>query len=123
MALIDNSQDIIDVRDIIERVEELEAGQPLEDDGDLAELDTLKGLLEDLRGFGGDHQWDGDWYPVTLIRDSYFTTYAQELAEDIGAFNSNAPWPLNRIDWSAAADDLKMDYATVDYDGVDYWYW
>lgn len=59
MALIDNNQNILHIRDIVERVEELEADQPLEDDGDLAELDTLKALLEVLIGYGGDHQWDG----------------------------------------------------------------
>jgi hypothetical protein len=46
--------------------------------------DTLYDLLAELRGNGGDHEWRGDWYPVTLIRDSYFTEYAQSFAEDIG---------------------------------------
>jgi len=122
MAPIDNSQDFLDVRDIIERVEELEAGQPLEDDEDLAELDILKRLLEDLRGRGGDHYWDGDWFPVSLIRDSHFVEYAQELAADIGAINPDAGWPLYHIDWESAANDLKMDYSIVEFNGVDYWY-
>lgn len=122
MAQVDNNQDILDIRDIIERLEELEADQPLEDDEDLAELDTLKGLVEELRGYGGDHRWDGDWFPVTLIRDSYFVEYAQELAEEVGAINPEASWLANYIDWSAVADDLKMDYSAVEFDGVDYWY-
>ena len=92
MATIDintlNYEDIIDVRDIIERVEELESlkdDHESEPDGghwsdeDAQELQSLIAILEDLKGYGGDEQWRGDWYPVTLIRDSYFTDYAQEL--------------------------------------------
>lgn len=47
--------------------------------------------------------------------------YAETLAEDIGAIDRNAGWPLMHIDWEAAADALKMDYRQVDYDGVAYW--
>ena len=64
----------------------------------------------------------GDWrYGETLVRDSYFANYAQQLAEDIGAVNANASWPNNCIDWAQAARELKMDYTAVDFDGVTYW--
>lgn len=130
---ITNSDDVIDVRDVIARVEHLEQlRQPgpvdLGDDNDtdqdtlFAELATLESLLDELRGNGGDEQWRGDWYPVTLIRDSYFTEYAQELAEDIGAISSEHSWPLNCIDWKQAADELLVDYAAVMFDGIEYYY-
>lgn len=120
---IDNSQDIIDVRDIIERLEELrdiEFSDREEDEKQ--ELVDLEGLLIELRDGGGDHQWEGSWYPVTLIRDSYFEDYARELAEDIGAIDANAGWPLYCIDWERAANDLRIDYTSVEYDGITYWY-
>ena len=121
---IDNTNDIIDVRDIIARVEELreerDIGDPIA--SELDELETLKSLLEGLKGNGGDEQWEGDWYPVTLIRASYFTTYAQELAEDLGAIDSNATWPNNCIDWDRAARELQFDYSSVDVDNVEYFY-
>ncbi|WP_104183791.1 hypothetical protein [Mycobacterium avium] len=117
---IDNQQDIIDVRDIIERFEDLDASA---DPDDREDRDELEKLLGELRGYGGNHQWEGDWYPVTLIRDSYFETYAQELADDIiEPSPSKASWPFNHIDWEAAADELRIYYATVDYNGVTYWY-
>lgn len=76
-----------------------------------------------LRGNGGDEQWRGGWYPLTLIRDSYFEDYARELAEDIhGHALRDAQWPFTCIDWTTAANDLLMDYGTVEYDGVTYWY-
>lgn len=126
---ISNFDDIIDVRDIIARVEELEAerdncaefNEALH--GDKAdELLLLLGLLDELKGEGGDEQWRGDWYPVTLIRDSYFREYAEELAEDCGMIKSDATWPNNCIDWKEAARQLQQDYGRVDYDGVTYWY-
>ena len=92
------------------------------DSDESEELETLESLLEELCGNGGDEQWEGNWYPVTLVRDSYFTEYAQQLADDIGAINSDATWPSNCIDWELAARELRMDYRAVEYGDVTYWY-
>lgn len=116
--------DVIDVRDIIARVEELEDSRDDEsaDPDELQELETLSGFLDDIKGYGGDEQWRGDWYPVALIRDSYFTEYAQELADDIGAIDRNARWPLTCIDWNQAARELQIDYSSAEFCGVTYWF-
>lgn len=125
---ISNSDALIDVRDIIARVEELEEDEAdVEGQAELfkeenAELVTLKALLEELAGNGGDEEWRGEWYPITLVRDSYFKDYAQELADDIGAINSEATWPNNCIDWEQAAEELQQDYSTVEFDGITYWF-
>jgi len=124
---IDKFDDLIDVRDIIARVEELEEAVPQEDIDNLVESDDAtelvgwRELLSDLVGTGGDEKWRGDWYPVTMIRDSYFRDYAQELAEDCGMLNDSDRWPYTCIDWDRAARDLKMDYTGIDFDGVTYW--
>jgi hypothetical protein len=89
---------------------------------DLAELDTLTALLDEMKGYGGDHQWRGGGYPGGMIRDSYFEDYAREFADDIGAINAYAAWPGTHIDWKAAAEDLQQDYSTIEYEGVTYWY-
>lgn len=60
------------------------------------------------------------WDETTLIPDSEFEDYARELAEDIGAIDREAAWPLTYIDWSAAAHALRMDYTCVTYDDADY---
>lgn len=130
MSDISNSADIIDVRDVIERLEELEeathdddGNQLTLDEDDASEFSTLTELLSDLKGYGGDEQWRGDWYPLTLIHEDYFATYARELADDICEPSpSGMSWPFNRIDWEAAAEDLQMDYSSVEYVGVTYWY-
>lgn len=145
MSDITNNDDIIDLRDVIARLEELESEREAFSD-DIAErsaagasteeiraelrkwlvdnrdeMDALSGLLDNCRGYGGDHQWRGDWYPVTLINDSYFEDYAQELADDIGAVDRNASWPNNCIDWERAALELQVDYTSVEFDGAKYW--
>lgn len=87
------------------------------------ELAELGELIEELRGAGGgDHQWEGDWFPRELIAESDFQEYAQELAEDCGMVNEGASWPNNCIDWERAARELAMDYSMVSFRGTDY-YW
>lgn len=138
--------DLIDIRELIERFEELETErQDLTDahstaeseeeskttaedvqqwdDDNGAEFKAIGDLLDSLKGYGGDHQWRGDWYPVTLIEDVYFETYARDYAEDIhGGAMREAQWPFDCIDWEKAASELQVDYSSVDYDGATYWY-
>ncbi|KKL80296.1 hypothetical protein LCGC14_2006170 [marine sediment metagenome] len=111
----DNTEDQIDSRDILERIKEIEDGYP--DEAEREELATLNALIVALRELGGDTPEQG----LFLIADSYFEVYAQELAEDIGAINSEAAWPVNCIDWEEAASELKQDYCSVEYDDVTYW--
>lgn len=112
--------DIIDVRDIIERIEELES---LKDDReaepDAQELQTLTDIMDDLKGYGGDEQWRGDWYPVTLIRESHFADYAKEMVCD--CYDLKLP-PFVHVDWKATAREVKVDYSTVEIDGVTFFY-
>lgn len=133
--------DVIDTRDIQQRIEELyddldldangEPNQYDEDDvkpelvpgeelraeleEELRELEELKAEVE---GYSGDRFEDG----VTLIADSYFVDYAKEYASDIhGAAVTEAAWPFDNIDWDGAADDLRVDYTQVTWDGYDFW--
>lgn len=122
--------DIIDSRDVIEAIEELEGEieaktHESDDEADVEEvaelqeeLDALKKLAEEAEGYAAD--WK---HGEVLIRDSYFTEYAQELADDIGATDRKFAhqWPYTCIDWEQAARELKYDYTGVEFDGVTYW--
>jgi hypothetical protein len=118
MTDISNSDDVIDSRDVIARIDELIELSKGEDwtveDND--ELTALQALAAEGENYAAD--WP---YGETLIRDSYFRDYAEQLAEDIGAINSDASWPNNCIDWDRAARELRMDYSAIDFDGVTYW--
>jgi hypothetical protein len=136
---IDFLDDSIDVRDIIARLEELESDRedaelatdemsdedradpekltPLQewlDTPDGEEYERLHALMSDLAQCGGgDEQWRGDWYPLTLIADRHFTSYAQELIEDCGDIPRNLPHYVE-IDWEATARNIRMDYTSID---------
>lgn len=120
---IDNNQDIIYSRDVIERLDELESDrEDAVEDGTLAEwtdengeeYDSLKALVEVASG-------SPDWeYGAALIRRSYFRDYAQELAEDRGMIPKNLSWPYTCIDWEQAASELEVDYSGVNFGGVEY---
>ena len=148
---ISNSEDIIDSRDVIERIKELESlrddWQSDNELPDYLDTDTSEGnnQSEDWKDsdFEKWEEWDesdegqelkvltklqeqcegyGDWsYGETLIRDSYFTDYAQELAEEVCEMPSDIKWPYTCIDWEKAASELQYDYMQVNFDGVDYW--
>ena len=112
---ITNGEDIIDSREVIARIDYLSDEDYERNEDEDAELVALKALADEASSAP-------DWeYGETLIRDSYFVTYAQELADDIGAVDANASWPMSHIDWEGAARDLRMDYTSVDFDGVTYW--
>ena len=110
-----NYDDLIDSRDVIERIEELEADDE-RTEGETKELETLKKLAEEAEGYAADWQ-----HGETLIRDSHFKEYAQQLAEDCGMMPEGNRWPLYCIDWEWAARELKHDYTSVDFGGVEYW--
>ena len=123
---LDLTADVIDVRDIIARVEAIESEG---DDTFLADTDpetlgevrTLRMILDDLEGNGGDEQFRGEWYPVTLIADHYFTAYAREMLEDCGVIPADLPAYVH-IDWQRTARDIAVDYSTVTIQGREYLY-
>jgi len=113
---IDNTADVIDSRDVIARIEYLTDLAEDCDYDEVQELVALEALASQAEGYAAD--WH---HGEALIRDSYFTEYAQQLADDMGAVPDDAAWPLTCIDWQQAARELKMDYTAVEFDGVTYW--
>lgn len=121
---INNTRDIIDSREVIERILWLETvgADPDPDDDELLLSDAETDELETLHELASQGESLSDWiHGETLIRDDYFEDYARELAEDIGAVSSDADWPANCIDWERAARELQVDYTGLDFDGVTYW--
>lgn len=135
---VDNSDNVIDSRDVIERISELESERDeLQDAVDSAddekEKETAQEALDEwdcsdeglefkaLQSFAEDASgYCSDWiHGASLIRESYFTEYTQELLSDIGDLPRDLPSYIV-IDWEATADNIKADYTEVDFDGVAY---
>lgn len=120
---VNNNEDLIDIRDVIKRIEELkdtiadelERTEAIPYD-EQQELEILENFARHFEAHSTDYQYGG-----VAIRDTYFEEYAKELAEDIGVINKDATWPIIYIDWERAAEDLKLDYIAIEFDGVRYW--
>lgn len=133
MKSIDNSQDIIDSRDVINRIEELEDyRQALETaqaelaawEGDEeAEIDPSGQELKDLKALAKSMENETDWESGTsLIRESYFEDYARQTAEDCGLLENWDKWPATCIDWAQASKELQMEYSCVEFGDTTYYY-
>lgn len=124
-----NHADTIDTRDIIEQIEGLESDiEDLRESEQMSdktaadeELQSLLSLMDELKGQGGDEQWRGDWYPVSLIHEDYFVDAMRQLMEDIGDIPHRFPSYIV-IDWEATAENLRVDYSSVDIEGHTYWF-
>lgn len=127
--MFDMNQDAFDSRDVIERIEELEALEEAAQDSeatveDIAEFtEELEDELSKLRAFVEDAENVSDWhYGETFIADHYFTTYVEELITDCGYIPADLPgWIASNIDWEGVADELKVDYTYFELDGNTYW--
>lgn len=135
MFPIDSWDDRIDSRDVLTRIDELtkERESYMEDHADgwwpgeypdeAKELRSLVKLVSELRqeAMSGDTPEDG----IFLVRESDFEDYAEELWEETTDSSDRelaTKWPYTHIDWEAAANDLRQDYTSIEFDGVTYYY-
>ena len=119
---ITNSLDVIDSRDIEERIKELETELLQGEERYTGETEDLKDELTKLQTFKEEAdtaEWD---FGVIFIQESYFEDYARELASDLGAIQDDMKWPCNYIDWKSAANELLIDYSQAEFDGVTYYF-
>ncbi len=116
MADLDGTDERFDSEDVIERIEELENER---EEWVIGDRDEYAALTEFRDKYESEFS---DWkYGVLFIRDDRFEEYAEEYAGDIGAIDPNAGWPLDHIDWNAAAEDLKEEFTEVEFMGETYW--
>lgn len=136
---ISNSEDVIDSRDVIARIEYLEglrddfqadndlpdyAGEgnndnekwiDWEESEEAVELDILQSLADEASGAD-------DWqYGSALVRDSYFREYAEEFIDEVYDMKGIPDIIRYNIDWDGVVSDMQQDYISADFDGVTYW--
>ena len=132
---IHNGMDIIDSRDVIARLKELEDERDnakATEDTDADDLWTAENGEEfgadwteeqedeyqELTALAEEASGSPDWkYGETLIRRDYFETYMDEMVEDCYTLPKDMPsWMSIVLDYDA----LEQDYSSVDFDGQEY---
>lgn len=85
------------------------------DDEDMERLEALQDLEinlgSDLKEYARNES--------TLVPESEFQDYAEALASDIGMVDTESAI-YQYVNWAKWADDLKIDYTEVDFDGNTY---
>lgn len=78
---------------------------------EITEIDVLEDEVS-------SSEWD---YGIIFISEDKFEDYCKELLEDIGDLPPNLPAYIeDNIDWAGVADDLRVDYSEVEYQGETY---
>jgi hypothetical protein len=140
--------DIIDSRDAIKKLEELNDERESLDQAildayqewfaDREDTELTEALKQSVIDYQDWSDWEeykqwkefseegesiaADWiHGEAFILDRYFKEYAEQLADDIGSIDRNARWPNDCIDWDRAARELQMDYSSIEIDGHTYW--
>ena len=108
----DGSQELDALKSALESAEDSFTAEERE------ELQELRDLKDEVGESRGKISTDGG--PFIDARD--FEDYARGFAEEIGALDRRATWPMNFIDWEFAAKELAMDYSVVTFRGTDYYY-
>jgi hypothetical protein len=57
------------------------------------------------------------WTDQVLVRDSAFADYVRAQAEE----RCGTGWPMSHVNWERAADEARLDWLSVEFDGVIYW--
>ena len=129
---ISNTDNTIDSRDVIARIEELEAERSeIEEDPETEYIEACKNVkdfdeseegqeliaLKTLAEQGEDYA--PDWkYGAQLIHEDYFEEAMDELLEECGDIPRDLPSYLTiTVDYAA----LKQDYTELDFDGQTYY--
>jgi len=117
-----DSRDVIraieELQDYIKEIEKLEEDLPTEEktclDDEEEELNTLQLLADEASDSYG---WGEG---ITLILDSYFVEFIEEECKDLGFISKDFPWWI-AVDWDATAENVKMDYTEVTFGGYLYY--
>lgn len=112
--------DVIYTSELQDRLEEIEYDLESLDLSDAerndltVELKALQEVKAEVDGYADDTFEDG----VQLIAEQDFPEYIQELLEDIGDVPKLPSYV--QVDWEATAENLRVDYTEVEFDGTTY---
>ncbi len=112
-------QNMFDSCNIEERINELTTELENETETESSDDQTELSELIEFRDDVSSTDWEDC---IVFINEDYFENYARELAEDIGAISRDADWPTSCIDWGRAAQEVQIDYTSVEFGNTTYYY-
>lgn len=125
--MFEMNQDIFDSRDLIERLEELEALKDSVNEGEaspeeIEEWAESEDEYNTLRNFADEGEVNcEDWeYGETFIHEDYFTEYTKDMLADCGFIPADLPDWIE-IDWEETAANVQEDYTEYTLDGNTYY--
>tara|TARA_R100000781_G_scaffold95210_1_gene59407 strand:- start:79 stop:447 length:369 start_codon:yes stop_codon:yes gene_type:complete len=120
MTDITNADDVIDSRDILEYIEKYKDDKDFEE-----EVKALQDMVDEYCNnyTNTDRTYDGleDLKcGLTFIRDSYFEDYMWDYFREVNQVDEALEC---YIDIEAFARDQQYDYDSVNFSGIDYWFY
>ena len=123
-----NREDLLEYKDKLEaEVVELWNDETNQDVDDINDIDfDFPGISKDLfdhmdyyKQVAGFCDQVGFYGIDVIIHEDYFEEYVEQLLKDIGILPDDFP-SFIEIDWEATADNVRMDYAAIEYKGETY---
>ena len=103
---------MLDTRDLLEELEQLNSQEELSEE----EVERRSDLLVLQKEIGLEFR-----HGVTLFTEQEAEDYFREMAEDCGMIDKSNNLG-DYIDWERWADDCLSDYTSVDFNGETYYY-
>lgn len=112
---ISNTDDVIDSRDLETYIDHMREDIPSEEWP--GEMQPVLEFAEEFKDYCPDYDYGG-----FAIHDMHFTEYVRDMVIEGGYITDELPWWISsHIDWEGVADEVKMDYSAIEFDGETYW--
>jgi len=80
-------------------------------------IDNILILIDEVESYSGDSFED-----THFILEEDFEEYCEELVNDCYDLRNLPDFVKYNIDWEGVANDLRVDYSSVEYNGNTYWF-
>lgn len=115
---VESNDNIIDSLDVEQEIAEIREAL----DGPVGRWTTreeLEDRLATLEEFAEQGRAFDDWdYGIQLIHEDYFEEYAEEFYRDV--YGAVPEYLADHIDWEGVAEDLRVDYSELTFEGSVY---
>ena len=111
----DSEHEALDIDECIDWTNKQDEPRCYTADIEIEHYNKIKDFCEELENYAPDFT-----YGEAVIHEDYFTEYCEELLKDCGYIPENFPsWIC--LDFEETAENMKVDYASIDYGNETYY--